>query len=125
MQQNPLKGEVRFKVGEDEYVLAYPINSIIAAEDHFQKPFAEIRKAFLTQGDMGLKEVRTFVRFGLFARHPKLTDEEVGEIIGCVGDREFGLLMGECFIATFGGPGTGATAIEPGGATASEASPSS
>lgn len=141
MQPNPLKGEVRFKVGEDEFVLAYPINTVIDVADHFGKPFEEVRADFLAN-KMTDKEVRTFVRFGFAARWPGVTDEEAGEVIGRVGDAEFGILIAQCFVATFGlraqeagedadGPpapsatGTGKIVIELGGATGSAASPSS
>lgn len=141
MTANPLKGEVRFKVGEDEYVLAYPINTVIDVADHFGKPFEEVRADFLNN-KMTAKEVRTFVRFGFSARWPDVTDPEAGEVIGRVGDAEFGILIAQCFVATFGlvaqeagedadappapgATGTGKTATETGDATASAASPSS
>jgi hypothetical protein len=123
MKAYPLKGEVRFKVGGedgDEFVLAYPINSIIAAEKHFGVKFEKILARFLTSGaddaeaddaeaadddrprPMSREEMRTLIRFALDARQPGITDEDAGELIGAVGEAELGRMIGECLVATFG-----------------------
>lgn len=116
MTANPLKGQVEFTVGEDSYVLAYPINTCIVAEtpEWFGRPFDDVKADLLT-GKLGLADARKFFRLGLDARQPELSEIAAGEIMGQLGNVEAGALMGRALFLTFGPPAEGGAADGPPG----------
>lgn len=137
MTVNTLKGEVSFQALGETFTLAYPIDTLIVIEAHYDRPFTELA-ADLLSDRLRFVDVRKLFGFGLIAKRPM--DEEsafalAGQIVGELGVQEAGYKMGLSLLHLFakaepgaagagprkrGGAGTGKPASASGSSSASE-----
>lgn len=77
---NPHKGEVSFDVDGTSYTLRFSIDALIAVEDAFDMPFAEVG-AMLEGAGRRIRPVRALFWHGLRDRHPEITEAQAGELL--------------------------------------------
>ena len=73
---NPARGEVAIEIGGKERTLRYDLNAVAEMEGHLGAP---IMKVF--SGDnIGLREVRALLYFGLHGSDPSLTMNKINDM---------------------------------------------
>ncbi len=84
MAINPIKGEVELALADGrKFTLVNDFQSRVAAEDAYGKPY---RLVLQDAGEERLGAIRALF-YGMLSRHhPKITLEEVGELIDTSGD---------------------------------------
>lgn len=112
MRLNTLKGEVSFSIEGETFTLAFPIDTLIEVEAHFDKPFTQTMGDLLSDR-LRMEETRTLFGYGLLARHGDAGMARAGEIIGALGIAETGRLMGLSLLHLFAQPEQGAGAPGP------------
>ena len=66
------------KIGNEDYVIKYSINNLIAMENLLGKPFTQI---FGEDGQVSLNTLRTLIYCGLQGNKHNLTETGAGEIL--------------------------------------------
>jgi hypothetical protein len=82
---NPLKGEVALQVGGTTYTLRLATNAIVSAETLLDKGVGEIAAMLQDPASFRLGTARALLFAALQERHPEITLEGAGELIGDVG----------------------------------------
>lgn len=132
---NPLKGEVSFKSGEDEYRLVFTIDALISLEERFNATVQQLGE--MLGDNLRLTDLRAVFHAGLAEYHGGLDEKAAGRIMSELGITEAGTLVGRAFAGAFNsgeeakevaGPrkrsaGTGRTASTSGSTSTSEATP--
>lgn len=105
---NRIKGEVPFKIGETEYVLCFNNDALIQLEDQLDRGIVAISSEMQKWKDdperIRLKWVRALLWAGLHKHHPKLSLEEVGNLMGSTGTSEAMDAIGTAMQEAFGEP---------------------
>lgn len=89
---NPLKGEVSFTAGEDNFTLRFDTNALISLEDRLDAPISKIGEVLST--GISVRTLRSMLWAGLLANH-KLTEEETGRVMDLIGLERAGELAAE------------------------------
>lgn len=77
---NAHRGEAELKAGDATYLLVFDINAICDAEDHADKPIADIMA-----GLGRISTLRLLLRSAMQKHHAGATIEQAGEVIGAAG----------------------------------------
>ena len=110
---NPMKGEVGFKAGGDDYVLVYTINALVTLEEKLQVSTSQIGE--LLGANVSMANLRTLFWAGLLEHHG-CTEEEAGRLISEVGILEAAELIAKTLSKAF--PEAGKSKSRPQKATA-------
>ena len=89
MMANPMKGEVGFTAGGEQYALIYTINALVTLEQKLGVTTAQIGE--LLGANLSMGNLRTLFWAGLLERHD-CTEEGAGELISEIGIQKAGLL---------------------------------
>lgn len=98
---NPLRGEVELRAGDKTYTLRLSTNALVTAETLLDKGVAEIGDMLSDPSSFRLGTARALLFAGLHERHPDLSLEDAGEIIGEVGIAGAVEKLGESMAAAF------------------------
>lgn len=93
---NPVKGEVSFKVDEQEFILLYDFNALCTIEADLGVDVAEVGERLASP-----TMIRSIFRVGLEARHGLMSDLEAGNLIHRVGVQPAAELIAKAFQAAF------------------------
>jgi hypothetical protein len=108
---NPLKGEVSFKSGEDEYRLVFTIDALIALEEKFDRSVQQIGQ--MLGENLRMADLRSIFAAGLAEYHSDLDERAAGRLMSEMGLAPASTIVGQAFVAAFGG---GEAEASPGGA---------
>lgn len=100
---NPLKGEVSFKSGDQNYVLVYSMDALIALEEIFDCTVKELGGRL--NDDLRMKDLRTLFHAGLRERQPDLTETDASRIVSEIGLPSASLIFRRAFVGAFGDVG--------------------
>lgn len=97
---NPIKGEMAFRAGGQDYVMVLDLNALCEAE-----PLAPgIMEGVALNS---LRAVRAVFWAGLQAKHPDIDQVRAGQIMQALGLKEAGRLIGEGMKLAFGADSEG------------------
>lgn len=74
---NPHRGEVGIEIGGKERILKYDMNAIAEMEEHLG---ASVMSIFDGGGNVGLRQIRALLYFGMKGGDQSLTLKKVGEM---------------------------------------------
>ena len=102
---NKMKGDVAFDIDDKKYILRFDHNALIELEDILDKGIVAISnemQTWQTNPDrMRLKWVRALLYVGLKRHHPKISLDDVSEIMTHSPDKAMSVI-GEAMGASFG-----------------------
>lgn len=113
MMANPMKGEVGFTAGGEQYALIYTINALVTLEQKLGVTTAQIGE--LLGANLSMGNLRTLFWAGLLERHD-CSEEGAGELISEIGIQKAAELIGSGLAKAF--PEAGKSTGRPRGAAA-------
>jgi hypothetical protein len=96
---NPLRGEVSFKSGDQDYVLVFTIDALISLEEAFDCSVQDLGDR-LGEG-VRMKDLRTVFHAGLQAHHPNMSEADASRVMSEIGLTEASDLFRRAFLGAF------------------------
>lgn len=86
---NKAKGEVELKVGEAYYTLVYDLNALCEIEEALSRgPYVVTFQQAMARAESGqLTAIRAVLWGGMRRKHPAMTIEKIGTLLGDLGDQ--------------------------------------
>lgn len=95
------KGDVKFDVEGQPHTLVFTVDALIELEEIFERNVQEIGAMF--SAGLRMKDLRTVFHIGLGEHHPEADEGAASWIMSQIGITRAGELVGEAFLAAFGG----------------------
>lgn len=95
---NPLKGEVGFRVGDNDFTMVYTINALVTLEERLQVTTAQIGD--LLGNNLSMANLRAMFWAGLLEHHG-CSEEGAGDLISALGIQEAAELIANALSKAF------------------------